>query len=164
MSYVTPPFACRLSWVLIQRPSGIVGLFAHSRDEKMAGLEYEPGELGFEPKLVGFRWHSSRIACTSQAIETRKIKGKPRFNRILRISWSHGQYCPQFVPIWALLSSCMKLTSLYLWRSKTTFSSKAPFSRTSGQFRSSGRNRQSRAAIVLGLQHFPMALECFYVN
>jgi hypothetical protein len=54
------------------------------------------GELGFEPKRVTFRWHSHRIAFTSQAIETPKVKGKPHFDHIVRMSRSCGQYCPQF--------------------------------------------------------------------
>jgi hypothetical protein len=33
------------------------------------------GELGFEPKLVGFRWHLPRVAFKSQAIETPNVEG-----------------------------------------------------------------------------------------
>ena len=61
--------------------------------------EREAGELGFEPRLVVFRWHSPRIAFTSQAIETPKVKRKPRFDYIVRMWRSRGQYCPQFAPI-----------------------------------------------------------------
>jgi hypothetical protein len=49
--------------------------------------------------MVVFRWHSPRIAFTSQAIETPKVKGKPRFDHIVRMSHSRGQSCPQFAPI-----------------------------------------------------------------
>jgi hypothetical protein len=49
--------------------------------------------------MTMFRWHSPRIAITSQAIETPRIKGKQRFNRIVRMLQSHGQCCPQFAPI-----------------------------------------------------------------
>jgi hypothetical protein len=63
----------------------------------MAGLT-QAGDLGFEPKTLVFRWHSSRMAFTSQAIETPRIKGKPRFNYIIRMLQSHGQFCPQFAP------------------------------------------------------------------
>jgi hypothetical protein len=49
----------------------------------------QAGDLGFEPKTLVFRWHSSRMAFTSQAIETTRVKRKPRFSvRMLR---SHGQ-------------------------------------------------------------------------
>jgi hypothetical protein len=56
------------------------------------------GELGFEPRMAAFRWHSSRMAFTSQAFETPKFKGKSRFNRIVRMLQSHGQCCPQLAP------------------------------------------------------------------
>jgi len=50
--------------------------------------------------MAAFRWHSSRMAFTSQAFETPKIKGKSRFNRIVRMLQSHGQCCPQLAPKW----------------------------------------------------------------
>ena len=67
------------------------------RDENK---DLQAGELGFEPRFVVFRWHSPRIACTSQAIETPRVNGKLRFGHILRMLASQGQCCPQFAPIW----------------------------------------------------------------
>jgi hypothetical protein len=59
-------------------------------------------ELGFEPKSVVFRWHLTRIGFTSQTMEIPRIKGKRRFEYILGMLRPHGQYCPQFAPIWGL--------------------------------------------------------------
>jgi len=58
-----------------------------------------------------FPWHSPRIAFTSQAIETPMDKGKPRFNRIVRMLQSHGQCCPQFAPDWHA-NICVSLCNL----------------------------------------------------
>jgi hypothetical protein len=65
----------------------------------MGNKQVQGGELGFEPKTVDLRWHSSRMAFTSQAIETPRVDGKLRFNRIVRMLQSYGQCCPQFAPI-----------------------------------------------------------------
>ena len=62
----------------------------------IAGL-YGSVELGFEPRMVAFRWHSFRMAFPSQAIETPGVDGKLRFDHIVRMLQSHGQCCPQFV-------------------------------------------------------------------
>ena len=56
-------------------------------------------ELGFEPKTVVFRWHLTRMAFTSQAMKTPRVKRKTRFNHIIPMLRSHGQCCPQFAPI-----------------------------------------------------------------
>src|SRR5262245_6707674 len=50
--------------------------------------------------MLVFRWHSPRIAFTSQAIETLQVKGKLRFDHIVGMLRSRGQSCPQFAPIW----------------------------------------------------------------
>jgi hypothetical protein len=61
----------------------------------------QAGDLGFEPKTLVFRWHSSRMAFTSQAVETPRIERKLCFNRIVRRLQSHGQCCPQFAPFFS---------------------------------------------------------------
>src|SRR5262249_55448431 len=55
------------------------------------------GELGFEPRLVVFRWHSPRVVFTSQAIETPKVKRKPRFDHIARNVAFTGAVLPPFL-------------------------------------------------------------------
>jgi hypothetical protein len=59
----------------------------------------QAAEIGFEPRMVVFRWHSPRIAFTSQSIEAPTVKAKPRCDHIVCTLHSRGQHCPQFAPI-----------------------------------------------------------------
>jgi hypothetical protein len=70
----------------------------------LKGKDLRVWELGFEPRMVVFRWHSPRIALTSLAIETPKVETKSHFDNIARMLCSLRQYCPQFAPIFPLKS------------------------------------------------------------